>query len=106
MNNFKKTILFVSGALETVPGIQLAKSKGLHVVVSDQNPNAPGMEIADDRILASTYNIEKTLVAITHYHNQQRSKIGVICMATDVPLTVASIADHLGLPGIPVTEHN
>ena len=58
-NQLNKTILFVGGGLETVPGIQLAKSKGLHVVVSDQNPNAPGMEIADDRILASTYNIEK-----------------------------------------------
>jgi biotin carboxylase len=102
-NQLNKTILFVGGGLETVPGIQLAKSKGLHVVVSDQNPNAPGMEIADDRILASTYNIEQTLDAVTHYHNQQRSINGVMCMATDVPLTVASIADHLGLPGIPVT---
>lgn len=101
-NQLNKTILFVGGGLETVPGIQLAKSKGLHVVVSDKNPNAPGMEIADDRILASTYDIEQTLVAVTHYHNQLRSINGVMCMATDVPLTVASIADHLGLPGIPI----
>jgi phosphoribosylaminoimidazole carboxylase (NCAIR synthetase) len=96
------TILFIGGALETIPGIQLAKSNGLYVFVSDQNLNAPGMEIANDRIVASTYNIEKTLVAVTQYHNQQRSINGVMCMATDVPLTVASIADHLGLPGIPI----
>ena len=37
-----KTLLIVGAGLEAVPGIELAKSMGLHTVVSDINPNAPG----------------------------------------------------------------
>ena len=103
MKSLLKTILFIGGALETIPGIQLAKLKGLHVVVSDKNPNAPGMEIADDQILACTYDIQQTLTAVTKYQKLNRSINGVICMATDVPLTVASVANHLGLPSIPLS---
>ena len=33
----------VSGGAEAVPGIQHARAMGLHVVVSDANPSAPGL---------------------------------------------------------------
>ena len=91
----------MSGGIEAVPGIRLAKEMGLHVVVSDMNPNAPGLAVADDRIIASTYDVEATVAAAKRYHRAVRPIDGVMCIASDVPLTVASVALALGLPGIP-----
>jgi len=96
------TLWVVSGGIEAVEGIRLAKQMGLHVVVSDINPQAPGFALADDRIIASTYDVEATVAAAQHYHRTVRPIDGVICIAADVPLTVASVAAALGLPGIPV----
>ncbi len=95
-----KTLLIISGGAEAVPGILRAKAMGYRVVVSDQNPQAPGFAHADDHLIASTYNVAETLAAATHYHHTTRAIDGVICMATDVPLTVASVAQALGLPGL------
>lgn len=97
-----RTLLIVSGGIEAVPGIRLAKEMGLHVVVSDVNPNAPGFAVADDHIIASTYDVEATVAAAQEYHRTVRPIDGVMCIASDVPLTVASVALALGLPGIPL----
>jgi biotin carboxylase len=73
---------------------------GLHVVVSDRNPQAPGFAWADDRLLVSTYDVEGTVAAARRYHQTTRPLNGVMCLAADVPLTVAAVAAALGLPGI------
>lgn len=98
-----KTLLFVGGGMETVPGIHKAHAMGLHVVVSDMNPRAPGISAADDCLIASTYDIAATVSAARKYHQSVRRLDGVMCLATDVPLTVATVAAELDLPGIPVT---
>jgi biotin carboxylase len=97
-----KTLFIVSGGSEAVPGILHAKNMGLHVVVSDINPQAPGFAIADDHVIADTYGVEETVAAAIHYHESIRPIDGVICIASDVPLTVASVAHALGLPGISI----
>jgi len=97
-----KTLLFVGGGIEAVPGIRMAKDMGLRVVVSDYNPQAPGLAVADERILASTYDVEATVAAAVDFQRKRGPIHGVMCLATDVPLTVASVAEVLGLPGIPV----
>ncbi len=97
-----KTLWIVSGGTEAVPGIIRAKELGCHVVVSDGDPKAPGAALADDFILASTYDEEKTLKAARQYNHSVRRLDGVMCVAADVPLTVAIIAHELGLPGISV----
>jgi biotin carboxylase len=97
-----KTLLIVSGGIEAVPGILKAKEIGLHVVVSDYNPEAPGFRYADDRIIASTYDVRETVAAAEEYHKNVRPLDGVICVASDVPLTVASVAEKLGLPGLSI----
>lgn len=97
-----KTLLVVSAGVEAVSGIELAKSMGLRVVVSDLNPNAPGFSVADDQLLASTYDVEATVAAARNYHERVRPIDGVMCIASDVPLTVARVAAELGLPGIPI----
>ena len=97
-----KTLLIVSAGVEAVSGVELAKSMGLHVVVSDINPDAPGFAVADDQLLASTYDADATVAAARAYHEQIRPLDGVMCVASDVPLTVASVAASLGLPGISI----
>ena len=101
-----KTLLIISGGIEAVPGIRRAKAMGLHVVVSDRDPHAPGFDFADDRLLASTYDVAATVAAARRYHQHMRPLDGVICMAADVPVTVAGVAAELGLPGLPLeTAH-
>ncbi len=97
-----KTLLVVGGGIEAIPGLQKAKNLGLYVVVSDANPEAPGFRCADDRIIASTYNIDETVAAAREYHRTARPIDGVMCIASDIPLTVASVAHALNLPGIPM----
>ena len=97
-----KTILVISGGVEAVPGIQHARGLGLHVVVSDINPNAPGFRIADDCIIADTYSVKHTVAAALQYNKTVRPIDGVLCIASDVPLTVASVAHALDLPGISI----
>ena len=98
----ERTLLVVSGGTEAVPGIRRAQEMGLHVVVSDGAETAPGLALADDRLLASTYDVEATVAAARRYHDTVRRIDGVICIASDVPLTVASVAAALDLPGVPV----
>ncbi len=97
-----KTLWIVSGGLEAVPGIKRAKEMNLHVVVSDSDQNAPGFLYADDRVIASTYDTDETVEAALRYHHNKRPIDGVISIAADVPLTVASVAAVLGLPGISI----
>jgi biotin carboxylase len=66
------------------------------------SPDAPGFSVADEQLLASTYDVEATVDAATRYHRNVRPLDGVMCIASDVPLTVASVAEALGLPGIPL----
>jgi biotin carboxylase len=96
-----KTLLVVSAGVESAPGIRVAREMGLHVVATDRDPEAPGFAFADDRLIASTYDVEATLGAALDYHRRIRPIDAVIAIASDVPLTVATVAAELGLPGIP-----
>ena len=93
----KGTILFVGGGIETVPGIEIAKSMDLCVVVSDRNSDAPCAKIADFFIKADTYNIQQTIDEVRKFNLRHRKVDGVICLGTDVPLTVSSVAKEFGL---------
>lgn len=96
----KRTILIVCGGIEAVHGIRRAKEMDLHVVVSDGSPNAPGLTEADDALIASTYDVEATVAAAQEYERTKRKIDGVLSIGADVPLTVASVAHALNLPGL------
>lgn len=98
----KKTLLIISGGIEAKPGILLAKQMGFYTVVCDGNTKAPGLLLADDQIISSTYDVKQTLEAAVKYNNNVRKINGVMSIASDVPLTVASIAHELNLPSIPL----
>lgn len=95
-----KNLLVVGGGIEAVPGLERAKEMGLLLVVSDRDAGAPGFAVADDRLSASTYDIEATVAAARRYHREVRAIDGVMCIASDIPRTVAAVAHALGLPGI------
>ncbi|OGC22875.1 hypothetical protein A2291_00005 [candidate division WOR-1 bacterium RIFOXYB2_FULL_42_35] len=94
-----KTILIIGAGIEQVPAIKLAKSMGLRVVVTDGNQSAPGFEWADDFAVISTYDCVKTVSFARDYSQSKNRLDGVITVASDVPLTVAAVAQELGLPG-------
>ena len=96
----QKTILFIGGGIETLPAIAQAKSIGLYTVVSDMDVNAPGSYYADDFLKCSTYDVSDTLSNVMDFTASGKKIDGVMCVGTDVPLTVASIAKALSIPGI------
>lgn len=98
----EKTLLIVSGGIEAADAARRAKEMGLYVVVSDRDPEAPGFAHADSCIIADVYSPEETLAAAQRYSRKLRKIDGVICVAADAPLTAATIAKHLDLPGISV----
>lgn len=96
----RKTLLIVGGSVEAVAGIKTARELGYRVVVSDLNPAAPGFRHADGQIIASTYDPTGTVAAVEAWCRSHDPIDGVICLATDVPHTVAAVAEAFGLPGI------
>jgi biotin carboxylase len=95
-----KTLLIVSGGVEAADAAVRAKEMGLHVVVSDVNPEAPGFAHADSCLIADVYGPTETAAAAERYSRKIRKIDGVICVAADAPLTTASVCERLGLPGL------
>lgn len=95
-----KTLLIVSGGIEAADAAKRAKEMGLYVVVSDRDPEAPGFAFADSRLIADVYGATETAAAADRYSRKIRKIDGVICVAADAPLTAATVASRLGIPGI------
>jgi biotin carboxylase len=97
-----KTLLIVSGGIEAADAAKRAREMGLTVVVSDRDPEAPGFAFADSVLIADVYGAEETAAAAERYSRKIRKIDGVICVAADAPVTTATVAARLGLPGISV----
>lgn len=95
-----KTLLIVSGGVEAVDAAKRAKELGLYVVVSDRDPEAPGFEFADSRLIADVYGSEETAAAAERFSRKVRRIDGVICVAADAPMTVAAVSEKLGVSGL------
>jgi biotin carboxylase len=95
-----KTILIVSGGIEAADAARRAKELGYTVVVSDRDPEAPGFAYADSCLIADVYGVNETASAAERYNRKIRKIDGVICVAADAPMTVATVAQRLGIPGL------
>jgi len=95
-----KTILIISGSIEAADAAKRAKEMGLTVVVSDSNPEAPGFAFADSCLIADVHGASETAAAAERYSRKIRKIEGVICVAADAPLTAATVAQRLRLPGL------
>lgn len=92
----KRKLLILTAGRWQLPVIQKARELGLHVVVTDQNPHAPGLGLADACEIVSCQDLEATL-AVARKHAVD----GVIAEQTDVAVvTAAYVAERMGLPGI------
>jgi biotin carboxylase len=97
-----KTILIISGGIEAAGAAKRAKEMGHNVVVSDIDPNAPGFAFADSVLIADVYGPAETAAAAERYSRKIRKIDGVLCVAADAPITAATVAQRLRLPGLPV----
>lgn len=96
----KKTIMIIGGGQEHIIAQDVAHSLGLQTFVTDGNQNAPGLKTADNSAVVSTYDYQGTLLAGRNYEKNGNRISGVMTVASDVPFTVAYVANGLGLPGI------
>jgi len=94
-----KTILILSAGNEAIFGIKRAKDLGYKVVGLDGNPAAPGFAFVDEKIIASTYDIEDIIEKVQDF-NKKNHIDGVLSIAADVPNSVAAVAAELGLLSI------
>ena len=69
----KKTILFIGGGKETLPGVKLAKKMGLYVIVSDKNPKAPCRYASNHFILCDIYDIKGTLSKARVFNKKKKN---------------------------------
>ena len=96
-----RRLLVIGAGVEQVRAYELAREMGLEVVGTDRNPDAPAFAHADHRIVADTHDIAGTVQAVKRF--ARRNPIhGVMTIAHDVPLCVATVAKGLGLPHLPI----
>ncbi|MFC2017470.1 carboxylate--amine ligase, partial [Chloroflexota bacterium] len=97
----RDAVLIVAGGLLQVPAIEIAKQMGLVTIVTDSNPNAPAMKLADEVATIDIYDVP-AYIALVEELSKRYSLKGIFTEGADVEVTVASVAAHLGLPGIPI----
>ena len=101
MTRKNKTLLIIGAGLAQLHAFKLAREMGYHIVATDMYSNAPGFKLADDALIANTYDLEESLQVVLDYQKQKPID-GVISVGVDNPIVVATLADRLGLPTIPI----
>ena len=91
-----KRLLIIGASILQLPAIKKAKEMGLYVAVADFNPNAIGIQYADEYFNASTID-EQAICDVVKEFNPD----GIMTLATDMPMrSLAKAASLLGLPAI------
>lgn len=91
-----KKLLILGASILQLPAIKKAKEMGLYVAVADFNPNAIGIQYADEYYNASTID-ENAICDVARRFNPD----GIMTLATDMPMrAIAKATEMLGLPGI------
>ena len=73
---------------------------GLRLIIADGNNDAPGFAFADTRLVISTYDSQALGAAARMLHESGEPIHGVIAMCADVPVSAATVAAALRLPGL------
>jgi biotin carboxylase len=94
-----RILMIIGAGVEQIPAYMAAKRRGLIVVGTDANPNAPGFSYSDYKILVSTRDANATEIESKKF-NEMHPISGVMTIANDVPYTVARVAKALRLPSI------
>src|SRR5258708_48909 len=92
----QKLIHIVGGGFHQVPLVEIAKSMGFRVLVTDMYKNPPARAVADEFEQIDITHKEDTLECAKKHHIDY-----IVTDMTDVGVpTVAYVAESLGLPGI------
>ena len=94
-----KTIVIIGGGPLQIPAIEKAKRMGLRTIVTDYDSNAIGLSMADIPVVMSTKDIEGSVRAARDLSSEM-SIHGVLTVGTDASMTVAAVANALGVIGI------
>ncbi len=94
-----RVLIIIGGGILQVPLIQKARAMGLQAAVFDMSLDAPGLRLADHKVLMSTRDIEGC-VRKARMLSQKTAVHGVITAGTDASRSVAAVASALELPGI------
>jgi biotin carboxylase len=96
----RDAVLIVCGGLLQVPAVEAARSLGLAVVMTDANPDAAAMPLADEAVAIDIYDVEAHKRLVDDLRRRW-NLVGVFAEGADVEVTVAEAAAHAGLPGVP-----
>ena len=89
-------ILILGASILQLPAIKKAKQKGYYTIVADMNPNAIGVQYADEFHCVSTIDIE----GVANLAEELKPD-GIMTLATDMPMrAIAGATTRLGLSGI------
>lgn len=89
-------LLIIGASILQLPAIKKAKEAGYYTIVADYNPNAIGVQYADEFYCVSTIDIDGIIKLA-----EKVKPNGIMTLATDMPMrALASATTKLGLPGI------
>lgn len=91
-----KKLLILGASVLQLPAIKKSKLKGYYTIVADMNPNAIGVQYADEFYCVSTIDVEGIIKLADKIKPD-----GIMTLATDMPMrAIAAATTKLGLPGI------
>ena len=96
LNTNTKRIMVLGASYLQVPLLQEAKKLGYYVAVLDMNPEAIGIQYADEFFNVSTIDVEAILQVANEFKPD-----GIVTAATDMPMrAIGKVNDELKLNGI------
>ena len=101
MANMPDTILIITGGIFQIPAIEEAKKMGLKTIVTDGNPQAPCMRLADESYPIDIFDVNAHLKLVNSL-KKKNNIIGVFTEGSEATVTVATLAKKLNLPGISI----
>ena len=96
-----KAIICISAGADSLPFIIEAQKQGLVVIATDIRVNAPGLTVAQERIIASSLDHRLIIKKLERLHKKY-DFCGVITRSSPgrAAVTAAYVAKHYGLPWI------
>ena len=76
-----KRLLILGASILQLPAIKKAKQKGYYTIVADMNPNAIGVQYADEFHCVSTIDIDGVVKLA-----EEIQPDGIMTLATDMPM--------------------
>jgi biotin carboxylase len=96
----KDYVIIIGGGELTMPAYISAREElDLSVIAMDYDPSTPGMRYADEAVEVSTKDAAGAAEAATVLAERLPIR-GVFTVGADVEVTVAAVAEALGLPGV------